>query len=110
MPLNCQVYRNGKTVKIKRGWDFTTLSMFLTAALQETEPDWEYREGLKIGDLKERGFVDFSMAPIYYMFPDNPLWKRGRYTLKNDHVYGPEDLPDECVTFKAGDELKMWRD
>jgi len=105
MPLMTEVKRDGKVKEYI--WDHTMLSCFLTAAMQEEYPDWEFQEGRKIGEIGEYKFVDFSNAPIYYMDIPIPLWEKGEQILLEDHVYG--DPNERLIEFKAGDKLKMWR-
>lgn len=114
MPLRTQVKRGKKDISGQYDWDYHTLGCFLTAALIDQHPDWEYQEGKRIGDLvPENGqFVDFSMAPIYYMDMPIDLWQKGRQMLLRTYrfdIYKPEAEKDP-IEFKAGDTLAMWRD
>jgi hypothetical protein len=109
MPLNTQVKRGKKIVRIERGWDHATLSCFLTACIQEQYPDWEYQKGKAITALESHGkFVDFSMSPIYYMDMPVDIWKKGVQKLTRDHKFGPF-ADGSTVEFKKGDVLRMWR-
>jgi hypothetical protein len=114
MPLNTQVLRKGKNHKPESGWTYLGLSCFLTAAIIDADPDWEFQEGKAIGELEPGQFVDFSMAPIYYMEMDNvPLWQSKPQTLKRGYKFGPFNDPDDGeyhIVFTKGDVLSMYRD
>jgi hypothetical protein len=111
MPLNTQVTRNGKIHKPESGWTGLGLSCFLTVAIKDALPQWEYREGKRIGDIEEGQFVDFTMSPVYYMDIDVPLWKKGTQTLMRDHTFGPfkDEDGEFTVFYKKGDVLSMYR-
>lgn len=109
MPLETQVIGvKGPRDVIQVYWDYPHLSCFLTAALIEGDPDFEYQDGKKIGELEGTGkFVDFSWSPIYYFDTKCSLWKEGRIMLTRDHRFtlgsGEEFL------LKKGYTLKMHR-
>lgn len=100
MPLNIEVLRGGEARKLS--WDYFTLSCCYTAALKEGDPEFEYAEGKKFGELEEGQWVDFSMAPIYYLDSKAPLLKNGRQVLHRTHKFGE-------LTLEAGDEIRAWR-
>ena len=106
MPLRTQIWRDGEELELR--WDYPTLSAMYTAAVVEADPNLEYRDGLKFGDLGTGEYVDFSMVPIYYLnWPTVPLVSKGRQTLENDHTFF---LPGEVLELKPGDELRAWRE
>lgn len=111
MPLETMVERNGKTHKPESGWTGLGLSLFLTVAIMDGHPTWEYQEGKMIGNMEAGQYVDFSMAPVYYMDIPVPLWKVGRQTLMHDYTFGPFEDEDGVFTvyYKKGDVLSMWR-
>jgi hypothetical protein len=107
MPLEVEVLRNGKMVK--HTWDYFTLSCMYTAAIKETAPDTPINGKCKnFGELPEGGWVDFSMAPIYYLeIPQCPLVSRGKQTLTRRHEFRYDE--ERTVIFEAGDILRAWR-
>lgn len=106
MPLSTRIEREGEIVKIEGGWTWFTLSAFMTAAFIEDSPDMEYDEGQKFGDLDPGYWVDFSMAPIYYMKGARVI-EHGVQTLEEDHTFfGPDGLVLELL---AGDVLIAYR-
>jgi len=107
MPLNTQVIRNGKPFEMR--WDGQSLSIFLTTALIETDPEFEYQDGKTFGDLKPGEWVDFGWSPIYYLATKSPLWHLGEITLTSDHKYILTKDGSEILEFKAGDKFVMYR-
>jgi len=109
MPLNTQVLRKGKPVHMS--WDGLTLSCFLTTALKETDPEFEYQEGKTFGELPDGEWVNFGMSPIYYLATKSPLWHHGEITLTSDHHYEfvYDDGEKGEADFKAGDKFIMYR-
>jgi hypothetical protein len=105
LPLNTKWLRNDEIVKPEGGWTFHTLSAMMTVAFKEGAPELEVREGLKFGDLTEGQYVDFSMAPIYYM-EGCGLVEHGYQVVMNDHTF---DINGQHLEFKAGDVLRAWR-
>jgi hypothetical protein len=105
MPLNTEVHRNGKLLKLN--WDYTTLSCMMTAAFKEEFPEEEFAEGRTYGSLKEGQWVDFTYSPLYYIDPAPSVLSKGRQTLKNRHVF--QIAEDEELVFEAGDVLRAWR-
>lgn len=73
----------------------------------ESIPDKEWDEGRTWRDLEGQGkFVDFSMAPIYYM--NIPLIRRGKHVLKRDHTFVINN-DGTTLELKKGDILRAWR-
>lgn len=107
MPYVTEWKRHGVRVTPSGGWDHKMLSAFMTAAFKEGSPDMEIREGLTFDDLAIGEYVDFSMAPIYYM-EGCELVEKGQQILKRDHEFRLD--PDRTVYFKAGDVLTGYRD
>lgn len=107
MPLETQVLRNNKPRK-DIVWDYHTLSCMYTAAIKETAPDYEYQDGKTFGELGDGEWVDFSMAPIYYLdIPKCPLVKRGEQTLLETHIFDKGE--GKSLIFLPGDTLTAWR-
>lgn len=101
MPLNTRIERNGEVLKIEGGWTWFALSAFLTAAFAEDSPEMEYDTGKKFKDLKEGCWVDFSMAPVYYMKGARVI-ERGVQTLTKQHMFCG---PDQVIILEPGDVL-----
>jgi hypothetical protein len=114
MPLNIQVKRKGKPVRGLK-WDYAMLSVCMTVVHIEQEPTREFNEGRTYADLKPGQFVDWSMAPIYYMESETDLFKKGAQTLKQDHSFDlTMEMPDGSiqprkVNLKKGDVISMYR-
>ena len=120
MPLNCVVIRNGKRRKdilwnggegnlIERNMvSEGVLNTFLTVAMKEGDPTLAFSGDRTFGDLEEGKFVDLASTGVYYIETKCPLWHGGSMVLREDHNFSQvhPSLPD----YKAGDELKMWRD
>lgn len=121
MPLRTQIVRGSKPLKVP-SWDGQMLSFMYTAAFKEAEPEREYADGETFGDLgqaqvEETGeyfdqWVDFSMAPIYYLGGESPLMKRGEQTLLQNHRFLHTDHKGKqtIVELKPGDVLRAWRE
>jgi hypothetical protein len=107
MPLETQVFRNNVPRK-DIVWDFFTLSCMYTVAIKEAAPEYEYQEGKKFGDLEDGEWIDFSMAPIYYLdIPKCPLVKRGEQTLLETHTFDRGE--GKSLIFLPGDRLTAYR-
>ena len=106
MPLNTRWKRNDENISPPGGWDWPMLSAFMTVAFKEGSPTMEVREGLTFGEIDDGKYVDFSMAPIYYM-KGCALIEHGYQVLTMNHRV--ELAPDRVVEFKAGDVLRSWR-
>lgn len=106
MPLNTEIVRNGKALEVK--WDYAVLSAMYTAAVQEAEPKREYKEGSAFGDLEDGHFVDFSLAPIYYLNWKTPLVSSGKQTLERQHTFYLYEDQDPLV-LEPGDILRAYR-
>lgn len=108
MPLEIQVFRNGKPRKDINWRSFegeAYLNGSLTAAVAETQPDLQWNRSGTVAEFDEREMLlDWVLTGIYYVDTTCPLWKEGKYTLKNAHAYAAG-----AVTFLAGDEIKMRR-
>lgn len=103
MPLNVEIIRNGKALEVWNDPDsFRFVSYMYTAALKESCPDEEYRDGKVFGDLEGAQWVDFSLCPIYYLTYDAPLVARGEQTLLDMHEF-------EGLILEPGDILRAWR-
>lgn len=109
MPLETEVIRDGETVKGIWAYGYFTLSCMYTAAIKETAPDTPVNgEVENFGQLEEGAWVDFSLAPIYYLdIPQCPLVSRGKQTLTRRHEFPYDD--DFTLVFEKGDILKAWR-
>jgi hypothetical protein len=109
MPLEIEVRRGKNNHAVKLTWDYLTLSAVLTSAMMEGDPDYEVNPetGLTFGDLEDNQIIDWSMAPIYYMDTDCPLWTQGHMTLQQDHTFTP--TPERTISLRAGDRIHMWR-
>lgn len=110
MPLNTAVLRDGETVKLK--WSYFTLSCMLTAAMQEG-PNRNRRinqrdpkASITWDDLDDGEWVDWSLAPIYFM-DGCPLLEKGEQVLKEDHTF--DGGAQGAVEFKSGDVLQARR-
>jgi hypothetical protein len=123
MPLVTKIERGGEKVKFPVPWDYTLLSFMYTAATREAEPDREYDTGKTFGSLgtsKDEAtgevydqFVDFSMAPIYYLDWKTPLVARGEQTLEKYHRFlhhVEENGRPVVIEFKPGDVLLAYRE
>jgi len=105
MPLNTRIERDGEVLKLEGGWTWFALSAFMTAAFKEDSPDMEYDDGKTFGQLAEGYWVDFSMAPIYYMEGARVI-TRGCQTLRYDHHF---EGPGQVLDLKQGDVLIAYR-
>jgi hypothetical protein len=113
MPLETAVKRNGRTLTLN--WDYNMLSIMYSTCVAEAEPDHPINDEQTFGEAVAEGkYMDWSLAPIYYMgdaFPKVPLLQEGRQELKKDHKFrqfipaGPDGEPEEwrTVELKAGD-------
>ena len=107
MPLETQIFRNGKARK-DIVWDYFTLSCMYTVAIKESAPEYEYQEGKSFGELNDGEWIDFSMAPIYYLdIPNCPLVARGEQTLLETHVFDRGE--GKSLIFLPGDTLSAYR-
>jgi hypothetical protein len=114
MPLEVQVKRNRKPIDLV--WDDITLDILLSCALKESDPDLEYQEGKKFGDIEAPTYVRVSDSGVYYIDTKSPLWKQGRLVLKQEHRYEFGDAehsgnPDRyrLIELKPGDVIEMRR-
>lgn len=112
MPLNTEVLRfNPKLQRLEPRkdivWDYFALSAMYTVAVKEGAPKTEYQDGKCFGDLKEGQWVDFSMAPIYYLDWPCKLIKKGEQIVKETHVFNAGT--ENELEFRAGDVLRAWR-
>jgi hypothetical protein len=73
-----------------------------TVAIKEGDPNYEYKPGKTFGELPEGEWIDFSMAPIYYLNTKCKLQEKGKQVVKNRHTFGE-------LEFLPGDELHAWR-
>lgn len=110
MPLETEVRRNGEMVSME--WDYFGLSAMYTAAVKEGAPEYEYEKGKTFGDLKDGQWVDFSMAPIYYLDINCDLVKKGSQVLKDRHRFQGRNADHEVVrevVLEPGDVLRARR-
>lgn len=115
MPLNCQVKRNKRVVKLPE-WQTHSeamLNVFLTIGLKEGDPDLVYNaDGKTFGEVEPPKFVNVAWTGVYYINTKCPLWSTGELTLSRDYEY-KFDLPEVEAPFnvhlKKGDTLHMWR-
>lgn len=107
MPLNTRIEREGETLKMDGGWTWFHLSAMLTAAFKEDSPDMEFNDdGETFGSLDPGYYVDFSIAPVYYLTGARVI-ERGCQTLREDHTFfGPNGTVLELM---AGDVLIAYR-
>lgn len=120
MPLNTQILRNGKPVKVP--WDDQMLSFMYTTAFVEGDPSYEYEDGKIFAELgtyvlegtgtKYDGqefehWVSFAWAPIYYLKSKCTLVKSGSQTVKRQHRFFHRS--GKVITLKPGDVLEAWR-
>jgi len=122
MPLNTQIIRDGKPLKIKWG-GFHVVAMTLAAAFDSGEgpfdgaqkPKYTYTEG----EYKGKTEADYPDVPCpisqanlwdlmgYHVISTTPL-NRGGYKLKNKHRF--LDITDnELLELLPGDELIAYR-
>lgn len=119
MPLNTQILREGKEVKVP--WSYFHLSAMFTAATVEQAPNTKITDdGRKrfkdLGKFKFGGeefdeIVDFSIAPIYYLNWPIDLLKFGKQIVRERHLYinQLDGDSDERLELLPGDELIAYR-
>lgn len=107
MPLNVEVRRQGDTLKLR--WDHFALSAVFTAAFKEGMPEQKVNDDLTFGGLAPGQWVDFSLAPVYWM-EGIDLLDKGEQTLKMRHEFkSMRDDEEVKITLLPGDVLKAWR-
>jgi hypothetical protein len=124
MPLNIYVERKGKRRK-DLIWDQQMLDFCYTVAYMDEDPDREYQDGKKFGDLgkwvfdpdnksesKYSGqefehYVTFQFG-VYYIDGDCGLVKNGEQVVKHKHrfLHAQSEKP---IVFLPGDRIVAWR-
>lgn len=102
MPLNTQVTRNGKAVKLE--WSEYTLYCMYTAAFIDADPAYELASGKTFGDLEPGEHVEFMYGVYYIDAPKVPLVSKGQQTLKRTYSFNNGEL-----VFRRGDVLSAYR-
>lgn len=113
MPLETAVLRD-KEPRTDIYWDYFALSCMYTVAIKEGAPDYVglLNDDKTFGELGEGEWIDFSMAPIYYLdVPGCDLINRGRQTVKSRHVFNRhnETAEPDLLIFEPGDVLTAYR-
>jgi len=119
MPLNTVIERDGKVLKMPKGWGgFHLMSMLYAVSWDSgkgcfednTEPAMETPELTDGSGYGPEGhYVNgYHSAMIHYGHIAATALNDGNYTLKKDYTF-VDSADGEILELKAGDVLKAWR-